>query len=163
MEQQSVENFLSRSDSSGKEISQKEIEAVNDELGGIIPGWYFELLTSYPLSGVEVGWQAFTPEEGFDGVEWIQILDIPLIQEINSKGLPGEFLSKLGYFIFGYGSSWAGNAFAIPQNGNEGSVVYEVWHDAARNMDEMKAAFKESKGVRVVANSFSELLNDAKV
>ena len=129
-------------------------------LGGKIPDWYVSLLSKLPISGIEVGWQAFPPEEDFDGIEWLEILDAPLIKEINLDGYPGQILFELGYFCFGYGSTWAGNCFAVNCQ-EEDPAVYEVWHDAARDKQKMEKAIEELSGVKMVARSFSEFFNGA--
>lgn len=160
MNQNIVNQFISNSNATGEKLERDELDKLNAELLGVIPNWYVDLISNNPLSGMEIGWQSSQPEDDYDGIEWIQILDIPLLKEINSEGRPGEFLSKLGYFIFGYGSAWGGNAFAFSSSA-EDNKIYEVWHDTAQNIDEMVVAIEELKGVAVVAKSFSKLLSEA--
>ncbi len=55
----------------GSRAAPEEMIALNQECGGIIPGWYIELVTTYPLCGLELGWQSSAPDEDDDGVSWM--------------------------------------------------------------------------------------------
>ena len=161
MIKESINNYLTRSGQTGKILSEKELESLNKKLNGLIPNWFIEVITETPLAGLEVGWQAFPPEEDYDGVEWVTLLDAELLSECNIDSYPGSFLWPLGYFTFGYGAAWAGNCFAFNPQEGEDPAVYEVWHDTARNTDEMIKAFKENKGVKKVSESFSGFFDNA--
>ena len=59
----------------GSRAAAEEMMALNQECGGIIPGWYIELVTTYPLCGLELGWQSSAPDEDNDGVSWMHWSD----------------------------------------------------------------------------------------
>ncbi len=158
---ESINSYLLRSRKSGTRINKKILESLNSKLNGLIPDWYTEAVTQLPVSGIEVGWLAFPDEKEFDGVEWVTILDANLLSECNLRSYLGNLLRPIGYFSFGYGSSWAGNCFAFnPEEGND-PPVYEIWHDAASNSNEMIKAIENKKGVKIVSTSFSNFFNDA--
>ncbi len=161
MIKKSIDSYLFRARKSGTCINKQDLELLNFKLNGLIPDWYAEAVTQLPISGIEVGWLAFPEEVDFDGIEWVTLLDAKLLSECNLDSYLGNLLRPLGYFSFGYGSSWSGNCFVFkPEEGND-PPVYEVWHDAARNSDEMLNAIENKKGVKLVSESFSSFFNDA--
>lgn len=161
MIKESIGKFIEKNDEAGKVLERDDLEALNSKLDRLIPEWYIDIVTTMPLSGLNIGWQAFPPEDDFDGVEEITLLDTSLLNECNLESYPGKHLLKIGYFSFGYGSNWAGNCFAFNPMDGSNPPVYEVWHDAAQNPEEMLAAIKERNGVSLVATKFSELFDSA--
>ncbi|MDJ0595912.1 MAG: hypothetical protein QNJ72_39010 [Pleurocapsa sp. MO_226.B13] len=151
-----IEDFLSKKEEKGNIIPKENLIELNGKLNDIIPNWYIEMFSKYPLAGLEVAWQAYPDEEGDDSIEWVQLLDFNLLTEINLESYPGIYLFPNGYFSFGYGSSWAGNCFVFNHAESDDPAVYEVWCDAAQSISEMKVAFKEGTGVKKVSDSFSE-------
>ena len=118
-------------------------------------------MSIHPLSGLEVGWLAYPEENGEDSIEWVQLLDLPLLSEINLESYPGILLNPLGYFIFGYASTWAGNCFAFsPAEGND-PPVYEIWHDSAQDEKGMEKAIRDRRGVTKISESFSSFFKNA--
>ena len=158
---ESVLNYLSRSNKTGASITIEEIKSLNEKLNGLIPVWYQEILERSLIVGVELGCKTLPPEEGFDGIEEVTILDKNLLRECNLESYPGKLLWPLGYFTFGYGSTWAGNCFVFNPEEGEDPPVYEVWHDAGRNIEELKVAFKDKRGVKLVSKSFSSFFDNA--
>ncbi len=121
----SVEKFLIRAHDagvSGKIADKDEIIKVNDQLGGIIPEWYIELITTYAICAIEFQWQAYPEEEDFDGrsnIFWSRPSDI--LKE--SKELyPGVGLLKDGYFNVACDDDGMGDPYFIKVN--EGNKVW---------------------------------------
>jgi hypothetical protein len=158
---ESIQAYQEKADSRGKTLEVEALVELNHKLKGLIPDCYIEVLTSLPLAGSDLDWQAFEPETDHDGIETITFLDTSLISECNLDSYPGNILIELGYFTFGYGAAWAGNCFAFnPADGIE-PPVYEIWHDAAQDKEGMVKAFSSGEGVGKVSQSFSELFNNA--
>ncbi|WP_419812915.1 hypothetical protein [Bacterioplanoides sp.] len=161
MIKESIKKFLEKSDEVGQVLNKDGLESLNSKLDGLIPEWYIEIVCSMPLAGLNVGWQAFPPEDDFNGVEEITILDTSLLNDCNIESYPGKYLLKIGYFTFGYGSNWSRNCFVFNPLEGSNPPVYEVWHDVAQSPKDMLLAIKEKKGVSIVATKFSELFDSA--
>jgi hypothetical protein len=157
----SINSYLLRSSKFGTCMNKRDLDTLNFKLNGLIPDWFTEAVTQLPVSGIEVGWLAFPDVEEFDGIEWVTVLDARLLSECNLDSYLGNLLRPLGYFSFGYGSSWSGNCFAFNPEEGEDPPVYEVWHDAAGNSNEMRKAIENKEGVKMVSKSFSSFFNDA--
>jgi hypothetical protein len=56
----------------GKTADAMSLKLLQNDLGNI-PQWLTQLLGSVPLCGLEIGWQAWEPEEDYDGLEWMEI------------------------------------------------------------------------------------------
>src|SRR5687768_10512330 len=81
----------------GSRATLSDVVALNQECGGTIPDWYIELITEYPICGLELGWQSSAPDEDDDGVSWMA-WSVP--SEMRSEMLecyPGIALRPHGY------------------------------------------------------------------
>lgn len=159
MIKESVSNFLEKSEEVGRVLVRADLDALNQKLDGLIPDWFIEIVTTLPVSGVNIRWQAFPPDDDFDGIEEITLLDTSLLNECNLESYPGKYLWINGYFTFGYGANWAGNCFAFNPDEGSNPPIYEIWHDAAHDPEGMLVAIKEKKGVRIVVSKFSDLFD----
>ena len=146
----------------GVVVSKPQLEALNEKLNGLIPKWYSDILEQFPIADLILGWQLHEPEQDFDGIEEIQILNINLLEELNTDSYPGIYLKPLNFLIIGYGASWAGNCFAIPTNNSDDPPLYEVWHDIGHSSQEIKEAIETGKCKKVVSK-LSEFFSNAKV
>ncbi len=155
-----IKSFMTATNKKGVIIDKDMLDSLNSEISNVIPEWFKELITKTPIANLEIGWQAFDPDDKFDGVEWITILDINLLKEINLNSYPGNLIYPLGYFTFGYGSSWAGNCFIIKTDEGFDPPVYEIWHDVAHDIESMKIEIEENNALRKVSNSFSEFFRN---
>ena len=159
---EAAKSALERSSTEGKTASVGSLNDLNAKLGGLIPNWYFELITTLPICNLELGWQRSEPEDDFDGIEGVQILDVDLLDEINCDSYPGIYLTPARYLVIGYGSSWAGNCFVIPTDQGEDPPLYEVWHDVAQNTEDLIRAIQSGQCSKV-AERLSEFMNTAKI
>ena len=41
----------------GSVADSAELQRVNEDLGGKLPDWYTELILTFPLCGLDLGWQ----------------------------------------------------------------------------------------------------------
>ena len=161
MLKEEVFKFLQATNQNGSCMSHKELLSVNSAINNVMPNWYIDFASSVPISGIEIDWQAYEPEEDFDGIETIQIVDEAMLKELNIDCYPGCYLNQMGYFVFGYGATNAGNCFAFHNDSKVDPGIYEVWHDAAHSIKELKEAFKDKKGVTLVANDIIQLFRKA--
>lgn len=154
--------FIAKSDQQGERADPQKLQRLNQKMGGIIPKWYIEAITTHPFCNLQLGWQKFEPEDDFDGIEDVQILNTDLLEEINCDSYPGIYLLPANYLVIGYGASWAGNCFVIPTDHSDDPPIYEVWHDEAHSTEELVTAIKsEAGGCEKVADKLSIFVRNA--
>ena len=133
---ESLEKFLKRAQEagvSGERADKGELSKVNDQLGGIIPDWYIELITSYPLCAIYFQWQAYPEEDDFDGrsnIFWSRPSEI--LKE--SKELyPGIGLLKEGYFNIACDEDGMGDPYFINADSGNNPAFYRVYHEKVKD------------------------------
>lgn len=157
--QKSVEQFLQRTQQKrlvGKVIDRIEIEEVNAKLNGLIPDWFINIMTTYPISGIELAYQAYPPELDYDGLLWLELLNSQDIYSETNECYPGVAIQELGYFCIGGDSSGGGNPYFISTTQGDNPPVFQVYHDVSDNPEEI-----EQEGMKKVAETLSQLFDRA--
>ena len=153
-------DLVARADANGHSgfvESAAEWNQVSRELGGVIPTWYIELVTTVPLIGLEIGWQEQAHEQPDDAIYWVEWLDA---QNVRSEALdlhPGNSILSQGYFCVG-SSSCAGDQYFISIHDGDDPPLYQIDHETNEDMEEIL-----TKGRDLVASSLSEFFRSAKV
>jgi hypothetical protein len=62
----------------------------------VYPAWLLELLSSVPLCGLRLGWQAYPPEPDFDGVLRVEVSDAAGILSESLELYPGLAIAPAG-------------------------------------------------------------------
>lgn len=127
-----VEAFLVRFNESaamGQKAERNEIEEVNKQLGGIIPTWYIELITTYPICGISFQWQAFPPEDDFDGRSWVMWSRPQDTLTESTELFPGIDLLTLGYFNVACDEDGTGDPYFISAADGDNPTLYQVYHE----------------------------------
>lgn len=158
-----IEKSLESIEPVGSIVDSAEMTLLSDDIGGIIPDWYIELLAKYPLTGLELGWLAYPEECGDDQLSWVEFSDINTLRELNTVSFPGVLLNPLGYFVFAYGATYAGNCLAFNVADGDNPPIYEIWHDVASNKDEMLKSIAQLKGVTKISVCLSDFFKNAVV
>ncbi len=147
----------------GEVCDREALRALNERADGAIPAWYIDLLATFPLAGLELGWQSFDPEPDFDGMTWIVIADVHMLEAIMLDAYPGMYLYGHGYLPFAYGSLNAGNVFVL-ETASGDPPIYEVWHDISQDPNVLVQAIKSGEpGTRVIDRALSSFLRSAPV
>lgn len=131
---------------------------LNSELGGIIPAWYIELMTTVPLARLELGWQAFEPEPDDDGLLWLWWMDADSVRSEMLEAYPGIPLLRVGYLCVAGCSHGSGDQYFIPTDQGDDPPLYRIDHEAGDEADEILANGRET-----VATSLSEFFRAAQV
>ena len=140
----------------GSKAAPEEMLALNQECGGIIPGWYIELVTTYPICWLELGWQSSVPEGDDDGVSWMEWFGPAGMRSEMMDNYPGVAIYRQGYFNVAGCSHGSGDQYFIrAQDGNNPAVV-QIAHDVSNHPELILR-----DGVYVVAESLSELFTNA--
>ena len=120
------------------------------------PAWMLDLLATVPVCGLELGWQAYDREPGFDGVAWIEVSNADGILWESCKGYPGLAILPAGYVNFGGDSGGGGDPYFVPVREGKDPPLYQVYHDVGSD-----AATILAEGRRLVSPRLSEFLRAA--
>ena len=115
------------------------LDALCTKLNGTIPDWYVELVSTYPLCGLECQWQAYEPEDDWDGcsdILWSRPEDI--LSESNEL-YPGLGIIKLGFFNVACDENGSGDPYFINCNEGDNPPFYQVYHEKYAGGTETKA------------------------
>ena len=159
--QQSVIDLLKRATGAGQVGSRAALEdvvALNRECGGILPDWYIDLITTYPICGLELGWLSSTPDEEDDGVSWMTWSEPTRMRKEMLEYYPGIAICKHGYFNVASCSHGTGDQYFMPTRKGDDPPVVQVAHDVS---DDAEVILRD--GTYVVAERLSELFTNALV
>lgn len=92
------------------------------------PAWLLDLLSSVPLCGLELGWEAYEPAPDFDGVLWVEVSDAAGILSESLELYPGIAILQAGYINFA-GGAGSGDPYFLDARAGDDPPLYEVYHD----------------------------------
>jgi hypothetical protein len=159
--EQSVIALLERARGVGQVGSRAmfaDVVALNRECGGILPDWYIDLITAYPICGLELGWLSSTPGEEDDGVSWMTWSAPAGMRSEMVECYPGIAICKLGYFNVAGCSHGSGDQYFMSARKGDDPPVIQVAHDVS---DDAEVILRN--GMYVVAERLSELFTNALV
>lgn len=112
----------------GRTLSSDERQRLTDAIPDY-PGWLLDLLSTVPLVGLELGWQADDPDEDDDGLAWVRVSDGDGILRESLELYPGLDILPAGYVNFGGDAIGGGDPYFLPINEGEDPPLYQVYHD----------------------------------
>ena len=157
----SLDNFVNRAKgtrSQGKTVDIATMNQLNGRLGNILPDWFIDLLSSYPISGGEIDFPLYEPEDDYDGCIVIEFAKTDDIVAETCECYPGLAIKERGYFCFGTDPTGGGDPFFIQYNKGDNPPVFQVYHDVS---DEGEVIEKE--GMEKIADSLSDFFDKARV
>jgi hypothetical protein len=129
---------------------------LNAEMNARIPAWYVELLTSIPICGLELEWQADVPDDEDDGIAWIEWCGVKGIRSESLECYPGRAILERGYINVASDSTGGGDPYFIPTDQEDDPPVYQVFHDMGDQADQILA-----EGRQLIAPSLSDFFRFA--
>ena len=121
------------------------------EMGHRIPEWLISLITTVPLCGLEVDWQA----NGRHGsIEWADANDI---RSESIECYPGLAILERGFVNIGCDPCGSGDSYFIPTDRGDDPPVFQVYHDVSDQADEIL-----SHALFEVSPRLSDLFRSAK-
>jgi len=133
--------------------SADEVAALQNDLGGCLPAWYIELLTTIPLCGLAFEYASKNGDGGSHFIEW---LGPARIRSESLEAWPGVPLLPRGYVcVAGIDGGGDGLFFSVEEGDNP--PLYHILHDGGDDAETLLA-----KGEKLVP-SLSALLRDATV
>jgi hypothetical protein len=112
------------------------MEALQQALGGLIPDWYIDLLTTVPLCGLEIGWEKYLSANEPYGLE--------LIRWNGPSGLHEDPVTCPSVIrSFRNGSICVGTyangtePYVMPVTEGDDPPIYQVYQDTSSGRDEV--------------------------
>jgi len=134
-----------------------EWKRLNSELGGIIPAWYSDLVTSVPMIGLNFGWQSSEARSEDDGISWVEWFDAANVRLEMLELHPGVSLLERGYFCVA-GSNGTGDQYFVSVHDGDDPPLYQIDHETDEVAHDILA-----RGREMVAPSLSEFFQAARV
>ena len=136
----------------GSVADSAEIEQVTQDLGGKLPNWYAELISAFPLCGLDLGWQ----DE--DDTSWMIWSTPKQLRSESLEAYPGLAILERGYINVALCAHGSGDPYFIPTDKGDNPPLYQVYHDVSDKPDEIIA-----EGLQLVSASLSEFFRTATV
>src|SRR5262245_17554668 len=77
--------------------TEEQCSALAASWGLPLPEWLSALLQTYSLCGAELFWQAYPPEDDFDGLSYITLADPGRLAVESAELTPGREILPLGF------------------------------------------------------------------
>jgi len=119
----SVENMFKKYPELNYGIKQdiNEVNEVNKKLSNMIPQWFIELITQYPVCGLEVGMPDYKD---------IILAKINGIYSNTAELSPGYLIKDKGYLCISSDATGMGDPLFVSVNEGDNPPVYCIYHDA---------------------------------
>ena len=134
----------------GRTATKKEIALLDAYFGDRIPDWYCRLITEVPLIHIEVGWQAYEPEDNCEGLAYVEIYQPRDMVYESFKAYPGISILNRGYVCIGGDPIGSGDPYFIHFDADS-TAVYQVFQDAGVDAVQILA-----HGTKQVADSLAD-------
>lgn len=138
----------------GQIIPPADLIALVRDLGVPLPAWLSDLLTSVPLSGLELGWQE---SPGSDGIAWLRWSDALGIRSESLECFPGCAILPRGYISVASCLEGSGDPYFVCLSEGDDPPLYRVYHDVSDEADVIIA-----EGLLQVAPSLSSFFRTAR-
>lgn len=141
----------------GQIINSEEMNELNNKISNILPKWFIELFSTYPLSGAQIDYRQYEPEDEYDGYVDFKIASPQDIYNETQECYPGIAIKELGYFCFGIDPTGSGDQYFTTSKEGDNPPVFQVYHDVSDIGVEI-----ERNGMTKIATSLSEFFLKAR-
>ncbi|WP_170169095.1 SMI1/KNR4 family protein [Mesobacillus subterraneus] len=155
----SVQKLLERAETEGKmgeRCSFNQLNDLNKVFKNKLPEWLIQFYISTPICGLEIATKYSDSKDDEDYLD-MEFLNVKGIISEATEAYPGISLIAKGYLCIGHDALGTGDQIYISIDEGENPPVYQIYHDVSDHPDEILSA------KRIIANSLSELFNNAKV
>jgi hypothetical protein len=94
--------------------TEEQYAALATSFGLPLPQWLSALLQNYSLCGAELFWQAYPPEDDFDGRSYIVLADPGNMAAESTELTPGCDILPLGFVCIAADGDGIGDPYFIP-------------------------------------------------
>jgi hypothetical protein len=154
---QAVESYLAKATDTGRRVSHTEIKELQARLTIPLPDWYVELLSTYPLAGLDLDFPLYEAEGDEDGYFPIEIATPQNIISETEECYPGLAIRELGYACLAIDPTGGGDPYFIKVAEGDNPPVYQVYHDVSDVGTEI-----EAMGMVKIADSLAEFFDKSR-
>lgn len=123
-----LENFRQVNEGVGRTATAEEVQLLQEKFGDLIPQWYYRLICQLPLIDAEVAWQAYEPDEDFDGLASVQFLSAEDMILESFEYDPGPMVRSNGYVCIASDPAGSGNSYYVKFDRPDPPVLL-IYHD----------------------------------
>jgi hypothetical protein len=120
----------------GRVADPAAMEAAQKSLGGMIPDWYVELLTTVPLCRLEIGWEKYLSAHEPYGVELIRWSGPSELGDDPETCPPAIRNFRNGSICVGTYVNGT-EPYVMPVTEGDDPPIYQVYHDTSSGRDEV--------------------------
>ena len=118
-------------DSEGQIISLDKLTDLNGKLTSPLPDWFVQLYSTFPLSGSQLDFPQYEPEDDFDGHITIELATLQNIYDEMELCYPGIAIKGLGYFCIAVQNASSGDQYFTTSRHGGNPPVFQVFHDVS--------------------------------
>lgn len=110
----------------GEKENREDFISLKDELKSVLPKWYYEFLTKFPINGLIIDYVINPDDErsvefvGFEGIE-----------DEFYELYPGCAIGNLGYICIAEDPTGSGDPYFIDIHEGDNPPVYQIYHDVS--------------------------------
>ncbi len=145
-------------DSEGTIVTPDKLTELNGKLTNPLPNWFIELYAAFPLSGSQLEYPQYEPEDDYDGCVSLKLATPQDIVDEMELCYPGIAIKGLGYFCIAVDLTGSGDQYYTTSNQGENPPVFQVFHDVSDEGEEI-----EKHGMEKIADTFADFFAKARL
>lgn len=156
-----VSDFVLRvkaTDSEGKIVDLDKLTELNSKLTNPLPHWFMNLYSAFPLSGAQLEFPQYEPDEDYDGFVSLELATPQNIFDEMELYYPGIVIKDLGYFCIAVDPAGSGDQYYTTSTQGDNPPVFQVFHDVSDNGEEI-----EKHGMEKIADTLSDFFAKARL
>lgn len=156
-----VSNFVLKvkgTNSEGEIVSLDKLTELNDKLTNPLPDWFVALYSRFPLSGCQLDFPQYEPEDDYDGCASLALATPQNIYDEMELCYPGIAIKDLGYFCIAMDLTGSGNQYYTTSRQGDNPPVFQVFHDVSDEGEEI-----EKLGMEKIADTLSDFFAKARL
>lgn len=123
-----LEKYRQINEDTGRTATAEEVQLLKEKFGDLIPDWYYRLISQLPLIDAEVAWQAYEPDEDFDGLASVQFLSAEDMILESFEYDPGILVRSKGYVCIATDPGGSGDPYFVKFDRADPAVL-QIYHD----------------------------------
>lgn len=156
-----VSDFVSKAkgtDNEGRIVSIDKLTELNKKLTNPLPDWFLDLYSTFPLSGSQLDFPQYEPEEDYDGCTSLELATPQNIYDEMELCYPGIAIKDLGYFCIAIDLTGSGDQYYTTSRQGNNPPVFQIFHDVSDEGEEI-----EKHGMEKIADTLSDFFAKARL
>ena len=144
--------------SEGQTVSINDLTELNNKLSNSLPEWFIKMYSHFPLSGSQLDFPQYEPEEDYEGCVSLELATPQNIYDEMELCYPGITIKDLGYFCIAVDLAGSGDQYYTTTRQGDNPPVFQVFHDVSDEGEEI-----EKHGMEMIADTLSDFFAKARV